>query len=369
MIAEFDAFCLWTYVIVDELWRGAAGGLQAAPRASALNCSDSELGTMALVGECRGWTKEPDLVQEWRARRHLSPIVPERTRFNRWRRNLLHAINALRRGCAPSSTWRGTASAPSTACRCRSSSSPPRPRRAQRRDLAERRDGQRPAPSARRPLPTKLAAHSSRSSASSCTCWSRWAASSATSSWRRSRAPATWRSTRSVGWVPAARAARLPPGRAWRRSATRATAAPRWRRRLRASMAWPCSTGAAPTHTPCRNQRLGATTPPRSAGCSTVGGSSSRRSTTSAPRAARDRPPSRAQDARPLPRAVRRSLAPFLVDREARRAHALYLPQPTAGRAGLAPDQGPRLPSKLAPGPTSELLANAVTIETKACVG
>ena len=97
MIAEFDDFCLWTYVIVDELWRGLPADYK--PRSGpAPDCSDSELVTMALVGECRGWTKETALVQEWRARRHLFPIVPERTRFNRRRRNLLHAINALRQG-------------------------------------------------------------------------------------------------------------------------------------------------------------------------------------------------------------------------------------------------------------------------------
>jgi Transposase DDE domain len=50
------------------------------------------------VGECRGWTKETELVAHWRERRHLFPVVPERSRFNRRRRALMHAINALRQG-------------------------------------------------------------------------------------------------------------------------------------------------------------------------------------------------------------------------------------------------------------------------------
>ncbi len=97
MIAEFDDFCLWTYVIVDELWRAlpAAYKPQSGPEP---DCSDSELLTMALVGECRGWATETALLAEWRARRHLFPVVPERTRFNRRRRALLHAINAVRQG-------------------------------------------------------------------------------------------------------------------------------------------------------------------------------------------------------------------------------------------------------------------------------
>ncbi len=97
MIAEFDDFCLWVYVIVDELWRQLPPAYKPSrgPRAG---CSASELLTMAIVGECRGWARETDLIREWRARRHLFPVVPERSRFNRRRRDLLHAINAIRQG-------------------------------------------------------------------------------------------------------------------------------------------------------------------------------------------------------------------------------------------------------------------------------
>jgi hypothetical protein len=95
MISDFEDFCLWMYVVVDDAWRQIAplyGRPGPAPR-----CSDSELITMALIGECRGWDLETDLVAAWRGHRELFPHVPERSRFNRRRRRLQLAINALRR--------------------------------------------------------------------------------------------------------------------------------------------------------------------------------------------------------------------------------------------------------------------------------
>jgi len=58
--------------------------------------SDSELITMAIVGQCRGWDVETELVSQWHAHRDLFPHVPERSRFNRRRRNLMPAINLIR---------------------------------------------------------------------------------------------------------------------------------------------------------------------------------------------------------------------------------------------------------------------------------
>jgi hypothetical protein len=52
---------------------------------------------MVLVGECRGWDQETDLVAAWQDYRALFPVIPERSRFNRRRRALQHAINDLRR--------------------------------------------------------------------------------------------------------------------------------------------------------------------------------------------------------------------------------------------------------------------------------
>jgi DDE family transposase len=97
MVAQFEDFCLWVYVVVDELWQRLPPAYKPTSGPTP-DCSDSELIAMALIGECRGWTQETTLLRCWRERRHLFPRVPERSRFNRRRRNLLHAINAIRQG-------------------------------------------------------------------------------------------------------------------------------------------------------------------------------------------------------------------------------------------------------------------------------
>lgn len=95
MITSFEDFCLWTYVLVDDCWR------QIAPQdhrpGPAPQCSDAELVTMALIGECKGWDEETVLLSEWAAHRDLFPRQPSRTRCNRRRRQLQGAINQLRR--------------------------------------------------------------------------------------------------------------------------------------------------------------------------------------------------------------------------------------------------------------------------------
>jgi len=95
MIENFDDFCLWMYVIVDDIWQQIEP-LFKRPGPSPL-CSDSELITMALVGECRGWDQETELISNWQEHRNLFPHIPERSRFNRRRRNLMYAINLIRR--------------------------------------------------------------------------------------------------------------------------------------------------------------------------------------------------------------------------------------------------------------------------------
>ena len=95
MITEFEDFCLWLYVVVDELWQQLPPAYQPT-RGPKPDCSDSELITLALLGECRGWTAETVLLRCWREYRHLFPRLPERSRFNRRRRHLMHAINAIR---------------------------------------------------------------------------------------------------------------------------------------------------------------------------------------------------------------------------------------------------------------------------------
>lgn len=94
MIADFDDFCVWMYVVIDEIWQQLARVFRRPGPVPA--CSDSELITMAIVDECRDWALETDLISHWRARRARFPTVPERSRFNRRRRNLMQAINCVR---------------------------------------------------------------------------------------------------------------------------------------------------------------------------------------------------------------------------------------------------------------------------------
>jgi hypothetical protein len=94
MIDDFDDFCLWMYVMVDDVWQQISPLFKRPGPAN--ECSDSELLTMALVGECRGWDEETTLLSNWRERRDLFPVIPSQSRFNRRRRALMTAFNLIR---------------------------------------------------------------------------------------------------------------------------------------------------------------------------------------------------------------------------------------------------------------------------------
>jgi|SRR5215467_3633919 len=94
MIENFDDFCLWMYVMVDAIWQ-QINPLFKRPGPAA-ECSDSELLTMALVGECRGWDMETTMLSQWREHRDLFPHIPSQSRFNRRRRALMNAFNIVR---------------------------------------------------------------------------------------------------------------------------------------------------------------------------------------------------------------------------------------------------------------------------------
>jgi hypothetical protein len=95
MITDFDDFVTWMYVLIDDMWEQMRHRYQRpGPQP---DCSDAELITMALVGECRAWDKETNVLGEWKKYPHLFPILPERSRFNRRRRNLMGAIDHIRR--------------------------------------------------------------------------------------------------------------------------------------------------------------------------------------------------------------------------------------------------------------------------------
>ena len=94
MITDFDDLCLWTYVIVDDILITLAPLLRRPGPCP--DCSDSELITMILIAECKGWDIETQLLSEFSQHRHLFPILPCQSRFNRRRRNLGAIINQIR---------------------------------------------------------------------------------------------------------------------------------------------------------------------------------------------------------------------------------------------------------------------------------
>ena len=95
MITDFDDFCLWVYVVVDDLCQKLAAQRRRPGPLPA--CSDSELIAMSLIGECRRWDQETELLSYMQEHRDKFPIVPEQSRFNRRRRQLMGVINQIRR--------------------------------------------------------------------------------------------------------------------------------------------------------------------------------------------------------------------------------------------------------------------------------
>jgi hypothetical protein len=91
----FEDFCLWVYVLVDELWPRIAPALRRPGPPPA--CSDQELVAMVLVGECCGWDEETAFASRWAEHRDPFPRQPERSRLNRRRRQPQGAVNQLRR--------------------------------------------------------------------------------------------------------------------------------------------------------------------------------------------------------------------------------------------------------------------------------
>src|SRR5215472_1806801 len=95
MIDNFADFCVWTYVVVDDIWQ-QIGPLLRHPGPAPV-CADSEVLTVARVGECRGWDQETQLLGEWREHRDLFPFLPSQSRFTRRRRQVSAAFTRIRR--------------------------------------------------------------------------------------------------------------------------------------------------------------------------------------------------------------------------------------------------------------------------------
>src|SRR5437762_11000655 len=94
MISDFADVCLYMVVTVDDVYKGITAQMKRpAPEPA---CSDSEVITMALVGECRGWDMETEVLSHWNEHPDLFPHLPSQSRFNRRRRGLMRVINVIR---------------------------------------------------------------------------------------------------------------------------------------------------------------------------------------------------------------------------------------------------------------------------------
>jgi hypothetical protein len=92
-ITDFPMFCLWVFCVVDEWLKSQPMSKRRGPAPT--TCSDSELLTMILVGECLGWDIETEMWWFWRQRPDLFPRIPSLSRFHRRRRLLAGHMQAL----------------------------------------------------------------------------------------------------------------------------------------------------------------------------------------------------------------------------------------------------------------------------------
>lgn len=91
-------FFLVTYVIVDDLYNQVTPeDIRFRRNYSQAKLSDSEVITLALIGELQGRTSEKAWISFVRKNyKHLFPNLCDRTHFNRTRRNLSSVIEAIR---------------------------------------------------------------------------------------------------------------------------------------------------------------------------------------------------------------------------------------------------------------------------------
>ncbi len=98
MIADFADLCTYTYVLVDELYQLVVAPYDQRPGPRSA-FTDSELITLTLAAELLGLDAETRfLAYVQRNHRALFPLLPERSRYNRRRRQLIAATNRIRGG-------------------------------------------------------------------------------------------------------------------------------------------------------------------------------------------------------------------------------------------------------------------------------
>jgi hypothetical protein len=105
MIGDFVDLCTYVYVATDEVYREAVAPYDTRPGPRS-GFSDSELLTVSIVAELVGLDAETRCLAYLR-RTHptLFPLLPERSRYNRRRRQLAEPTNRIR-GAVMERLWR-----------------------------------------------------------------------------------------------------------------------------------------------------------------------------------------------------------------------------------------------------------------------
>jgi hypothetical protein len=105
MIEDFADLCTYVYVLTDEAFREVAAPYDTRPGPRSV-FTDSELITLTLAAELLGLDAETRFLAYVR-RNHaaLFPLLPERSRYNRRRRQLVEVTNRIR-GAIMARLWR-----------------------------------------------------------------------------------------------------------------------------------------------------------------------------------------------------------------------------------------------------------------------
>jgi len=105
MIADFADLCTYVYVLTDEAYQEVAAPHDTRPGPRAV-FTDSELITLTIAAELLGLDAETRfLAYVRRNHRALFPLLPERSRYNRRRRQLIEVTNRVR-GAIMARLWR-----------------------------------------------------------------------------------------------------------------------------------------------------------------------------------------------------------------------------------------------------------------------
>jgi len=151
MIENFADLCTYLYVLTDEAYQMVAAPYDARPGPRS-GFTDSEVLTLAFAAELLGLDAETRFLGDVR-RNHpaLFPLLPERSRYNRRRRQLVEVANRVR-GAIMARLWRVLGLADGARLKINSLGDPDE-RRAHRADLVayfEEREAQLDADAKRR---------------------------------------------------------------------------------------------------------------------------------------------------------------------------------------------------------------------------